>query len=276
MTSPLLTKEGMGEVSRKRVASRWSYYFLSGHEDIVEMRRRSIVPTDLKLAKAQRVMKYVSWLPFLRAIFISSSVATETAHAESDIDFFVVTAPGRIWLVRLALNVILRLFGLRIYGKKRKDRACLCFFVDTDHLDLSPWRIAPDDIHFIYWLHQMIPLYDPENKYEKFLMANQWTGQYVPYIRNEYFSSNLLRKVKKNRFKKITEKIVLQRLGDFLEQLAQKIQWLKLPSSLKEKSVREDKEVVIAPGVLKFHDHDTRREIKERWLRQVEDFFKEK
>jgi hypothetical protein len=243
---------------------------LSGQQEIIEERRRAVVPSDQKLRKAQHVLNYIAWIPFLKAIFITSSVASQTAHEHSDIDFFIITKPGRIWLVRFLVNLILRLLGQRIYGTQKKDRACLCFFVDSDHLDLAPWRIAPDDIHFAYWLHQMIAIYDPENIEKEFLAANQWTSEYVPYIRTEYFSEVRLKVSRKNKLKNMGEKILTGFLGNLLERYTRKIQWLKLRPSLKEKSLHADNEVVITEGVLKFHDHDTRRAYREEWLKRLE------
>ncbi len=162
---------------------KYGYYFLLGREDTVERRRRAIVPTELKLRKARHAAKLLCSIPFLRAIFVCNSVGAEVARPESDIDFFIVAEPNRIWLVRFFTNFILRLFGLRTYGTHERDRICLSFYVDADHLDLAPWRVADDDIHFAYWLHQMLPIYDPGNYYEKFLEANSWTKRFLPNMR---------------------------------------------------------------------------------------------
>jgi hypothetical protein len=253
------------------VTTRWGYYFLAGRENIVERRRQSVVPTDLKLYKARRIMNYIAWVPFLKAVFISSSVAAQTAHEHSDIDFFIITNPQHIWLVRFMTNLILRLGGLRIYGKNKKDRICLCFFIDSEHHDLSSWRTHYDDIHFAYWLHQMAPLYDPENEYEKFVAANIWTRELLPYIYTPSVSPEFT-KEKRRMLKTISEKFLHGSLGNLGEKLTQKIQWLKLKSSLKEKAAQNNKEVVITAGVLKFHEHDTRVKYRKKWLDRISTF----
>jgi len=143
-----------------RVQTSNGFYFLAGEEKNIEIRRRSTVPSDLKLKKARRAMRLIRAVPFLRAVAITSSVATESAGPESDIDFFIIAEAGRIWIVRFFTNLILRLLGLRIYGDKKKDRICLSFYVDTAHLDLSAWRIAKDDVRFAYLIAGMVPLYD--------------------------------------------------------------------------------------------------------------------
>jgi hypothetical protein len=242
---------------------------LDGHEEYIDERRRAVVPSDRKLFKARRAALLIQWIPFLKAIFVSSSVAAQTAHEKSDIDFFIITTPGRIWLVRFLVNVILRVCGIRIYGPHRKDRICLCFFVDSSHLNLSSYRIAPDDIHFAYWLHQMMPLYDPESIYKKFIEANNWTQEFLPYISTQFFVDG----TKKLRVKSFFQKLLSGSVGDFLEKLTKKIQWFKLKKSLKEKAKLDNNEVVIVEGVLKFHEHDTRAHYREEWLRWCREFF---
>ena len=158
------------------------YYFLPGRENLIAERQRAAEITDQKLIIARRAVKFIRSVPFLKAIFVCNSVGAAMARAESDIDFFIVSDKNRIWIVRFFTNLILRLFGLRTYGAHQADRICLSFYVDIDHLNLAPWRIADDDIHFAYWLNMMTPVYDPENYYEKFLQANRWVERYLPNL----------------------------------------------------------------------------------------------
>lgn len=260
-----------GLIQNKSIAIKWGYYFLPHQEETVARRRSSTVPTELKLRRARFAMRLIGWVPFLKAVFVSSSVAAQTAHEHSDIDFFIITAPGRIWLVRFFVNLTLRICGIRIYGTQKKDRICVCFFVDSDHLNLSPWRISSDDIHFMYWLHQMMPIYDPESVYKKFIEANQWTQEFLPHISAQFFLEGTKRLCVKNFFQKLLSGLV----GDFLEKLTKKIQWFKLKKSLKEKAGLDTKEVVTAEGVLKFHEHDTREKYREEWLQRCREFFGE-
>ena len=88
--------------------SKWGYYFLPGREKKIENRRIRLLHSEQKLKLARRAVKKIRAVPFLRAIFLCNSVASGTAGETSDIDFFIVTAPKRIWLVRFFTNLILR------------------------------------------------------------------------------------------------------------------------------------------------------------------------
>jgi hypothetical protein len=236
--------------------------------EIVEERRRSVVPTELMLRQAHRAVRFVAWVPFLEAVFVCNSVGSETARPESDIDWLVITRPGRIWLVRALLNIVLRLAGLRTYGNHEAGRICLSFFIDHDHLDLAPLRALPEDIHFAYWLHQMVPVYGSVSWYPRFVEANSWTKQYVPFLHTSSITV-LSEPAPPGRLAKGI-KYVLEwsfggKLGNHFERLAHVLQYRKLKPSLKEKSRRPETGVVIASGVLKFHERDTRQEIYECW-----------
>jgi len=53
--------------------------------------------------KTQDFVRLVRWIPGLRMIAVSNSLAMYATHPESDIDLFVITAPQRLWIVRTLL-----------------------------------------------------------------------------------------------------------------------------------------------------------------------------
>lgn len=241
--------------------------FLSEDRKIIKERQRAVAPSELMLRRAKRAVRLVRWVPFLEAIFVCNSVGAETAKAESDIDWFVITTPGRIWFVRAVLNVVLRLAGLRTYGNHEAGRMCLSFFVDRHHLDMAPLRVVPEDIHFAYWLHQMVPVYDPEEKWIDFIQANAWASVYIP-LTSEYalrVERDATPFTVSRQIVRFFEKILARRVGNIFERSAKYVQRTKLRPSLLEKAQCKDQGVVITSGVLKFHEHDTRRALYEAW-----------
>lgn len=239
----------------------------------VEERRRAVVPSERLLRRARRAVRLVAWVPYLRAIFVCNSVGAERATDMSDIDWLVVVEPGRIWFVRFMLNSILRLCGLRTCGGHEAGRVCLSFFVDTEHLDFAALRVVPDDIHFAFWLHQMLPIYDPRNLWRKFLSANQWVIGYVPNFKfgdaslvpEPLLPGNISRCAKR-----LGEILLRAKSGEWFEKTMERIQRWKLLPSLVEKAGLNDKGVVIASGILKFHERDTRRGIYDAWKKLID------
>lgn len=253
------------------------YYFFSGREKIVEDRRRKFLISEQKLKIAQKAAKKIRSIPFLKAIFVCNSVGARQADEISDIDFFIITDPKRIWLVRFFANLILRLFGLRTYGQKNNNRICLSFYVDTEHMDLAPLRAIESDIHFAYWVQQMVPIYDPQFFYPQFLRANSWIKKFIPHMCTEIssVSSYVLPNSRLGLFwKKIWEKMWQGAYGDRIEKQAKEIQWLKIKPAIKEKAGQADNGIVLADGVLKFHENDTRIKYKEDWEKKTADLTK--
>jgi len=199
-------------------------------------------------------------------------VGTEQALDRSDIDFFIITSPKRIWLVRFFTNLILRILGRRAYGEKTKDRVCLSFYVDSDNLDLSSLRICESDIHFAYWLNQMLPIYDPDNLYDKFLEANSWTKKYLPniYSKVKTVSRYLVANSRIGLiWKKFWEKMWGVAYGNLIEAQAKSFQQVKLKLSIKDKAKTDDRGVVLKEGVLKFHENDRRAWYREEWVKRM-------
>ncbi|TAN33559.1 hypothetical protein EPN28_01970 [Patescibacteria group bacterium] len=259
----------------RKVETKFSYYFLPGRAGTVEARRARLAETEKKLKIARRAAKKIRSAPFVKAVFVCNSVGMEQAKEESDIDFFIVAAPRRVWLARFFTNLILRLWGLRVYGQKHKNRVCLSFYADSEHLNLENLRVADDDIHFAYWIHQMIPIYDPGNYYANFLAANSWTKKYLPnaLARFEVVSRLRLRDSRLGKiWKTIWEKMWAGTYGDLIEGQVKALQMARLMFSLKEKAAAGDKSVVISDGILKFHENDTRAKYREEWKLKITNY----
>ena len=238
---------------------KYGFYFFAGNEADVEKRRSAVVPGDVMLRRARTAKKILSVIPFVEAIFVCNSVAAETANENSDIDLFIVTRPGRIWSVRFFSNVLMLAFGLRTAKGHDSGRVCLSFFVDENNLDIGGMRVAEDDVYLVYWLRQILPVFDPKNILEKIIEKNVWANIYAG-------SQPVLKKTEsKCILKKIAEKILDAGAGNYLEKKLQEWQWKKLRPELKAKIKEGSSEVVVSGGVLKFHENDARINIREEW-----------
>lgn len=251
---------------------KFGYYFLPGREKIAEERRRKLLISEQKLKIARRAAGLIKSIPFLKAVFVCNSAGSQQANDDSDIDFFIVTEKNRIWITRFLVTLVLELSRLRRARKRIKNKICLSFYVTVENLDLARWRIADDDVHFAYWINQMIPVFDPDNYYAKFLEANQWTKTYLPNLDPNQVSSYLLKIPESflgKIWKKAWEKMWAGGYGDMIDSQAKKIQLSKMKFSGKPVDRGEDMGVVISDGVLKFHEKDTRIGYREAWKQKI-------
>lgn len=252
-----------GEVRPWRTKS--GFYFLSGREQIVDERQRKVKIVEQKLKIAKHGAKKIAWVPFLRAIFVCNTVASWTADENSDIDFFIIAKKGRIWLVRLLSTLTLRMFGLRTYGTKLKNRICLSFFVTDDNLNLG--HIALDeDIYLMYWLMQLMPMYDPSRLYQSVINANRWAQKFLPNFSHTIYhiTHDNCDRVVGRFFKKIFEKMWGGGYGDLIEAQARGIQQTRL--KMKNNHTGVGKNVIISDEIIKLHENDRRVEYRERWV----------
>lgn len=254
------------------VGFKFGYYFLLGREKIVEERQGKLLITEKKLKIARRAAKIIRSVPFLKAVFVCNTAGSGQAGEDSDIDFFIVTEKNRIWITRLFVTFLLELFRLRRVGNRIKNKICLSFYVTTENLDLAKLRVADDDIHFAYWLNQMLPVFDPDNYYLKFLQANSWTKTYLPNLDAKQTAS-YLSKIPESRlgkiWKKAWEKMWQGSYGDLINNQAKQIQLSKMKQSGKPIDRGNDKGVVINDGILKFHEKDTRIAYRNQWLQKI-------
>jgi hypothetical protein len=111
-------------------------------------------------------------IPFVRGVFISGDLSKGVAYPNSDIDYVIIAAPGRLWICRSMLVMFKKIFLLN-----KKKYFCLNYYVDTEHLTLSErdYYIATEVAH-------LKPLFNFP-LFLKYMNANGWIKEYFPNFR---------------------------------------------------------------------------------------------
>ncbi|MBK5277350.1 MAG: nucleotidyltransferase domain-containing protein [Bacteroidia bacterium] len=122
---------------------------------------------SLSLAKKQAL--FISKFPFVRAVMASGSLSKNYMDELSDLDFFIITKPNRLWIARMLLRFYQKVFLLNSH-----KYFCINYFVDEDHLE-----IEEKNLYTATELATLIPLYGKEY-YTQLLRANEWTKIYLP------------------------------------------------------------------------------------------------
>jgi hypothetical protein len=131
--------------------------------------RRAREATSAELWRAARA--YGSWvarLPLVRFVGVTGALAMSNAERRADIDLFVLTHPGRVWLCRLLVLTVVRLAALRGH------RLCPNFLLSTAELALRERNLFT-----AHEIAQMVPL-RPTEWYVRFIDANRWASDYLP------------------------------------------------------------------------------------------------
>jgi hypothetical protein len=246
---------------------------------------------ELLLKRAQHYIVKLSKIPWVKMIAIVNSLSMYATHDDSDIDLLIVTQPGMIWFVRFFATFILWSHGVWRHGEDVAGNFCLSFFVTTNALDLRAIAIE-NDIYLYYWIYYLKPVFDREDTYEKFVRANEWVDIRVQSAKYKVQSETLdLRDVPswtqdwwswdttdvqiakykvQSEASKISPFSFL--LSPFSSSLNSLIRFLWLPKTLRKyRKLWSPEGVIISDDILKFHDRDRRREIRDTILEKYFD-----
>ena len=90
-----------------------AFVTLRGREPVVALRVHRRDTSAIQQRKAVRYGSLIARLPFVRMVAITGSLAADNADEDDDLDYLIVTAPGRVWLTRTMIMAIGRIAALR-------------------------------------------------------------------------------------------------------------------------------------------------------------------
>ena len=171
-------KKQIGQIPQ--VQKKDTYFFLVGREKLRVLRKKREQYSYEKKEKAKKIAKIISFLPTIFFVGISGGVAIENADKDDDIDFFILTKKGTVWITRLCVVLILFSLGvLRTRSTKNiSDRICVNMLLDETAIAID---IKLQDIYCAHEIVQLVPLYQRKNMYDTFIQANTWILQYMPH-----------------------------------------------------------------------------------------------
>jgi predicted nucleotidyltransferase len=191
-------------VCEKFIKHSHDFYFINDDHSILE---RRIFGNELAKKYnliAKKYSRLISKFPFVKAVFISGSLSKGYMDKDSDIDYFIITEPGRLWLCRTLLVLFKKVFLLNSH-----KYFCVNYFIDDEHLEI------PDKN--IFTATELVTLMPMVNHYlfKKFTEANRWVLEYLPNVSANYYE--ILTEKQKPLMKKLMEKIFRNRFGDKLD-----------------------------------------------------------
>ncbi|MEW6512103.1 MAG: hypothetical protein AB1428_14225 [Bacteroidota bacterium] len=173
------------------------YYFVPG---------RSAAVVDRRIAGHRRARSMWRWArvsthvikrcPFVRGVYVSGDLSKNVSGPGGDVDFFVITVPGRLWITRSLLIMFKKTFLLN-----RKKFFCLNLFTAANGL-----RVDEQNIYQATEIAQLKALYN-EEMFEAYLEANGWITDFFPN-----FDASLLNAPPANNrhsiFQRLTERVL--------------------------------------------------------------------
>jgi hypothetical protein len=198
------------EELKRHIEDFRGFYFLKGRSDLVEKRIQNDKNSIAKYKIAKNVAWWLRFVPFVRMIAVTGTLAMKNSEKNSDIDFFVVLEKGRLFTGRFLVTAMVHIFGKRRYGKKIKNRICLNYFITAKSLEIKRKDLfAANEYSFIY------PLFGFD-VFQKFCRANiEWINKFKPNYQlpelkpAQYYSEHS----KASRFIQNTKETLINILG---------------------------------------------------------------
>lgn len=146
------------------------FYMLSSTDSsCVEKRQAAEQHHASLLNKVKKWSRVIVKFPFVKAICISGSYSKGAMGPDDDIDYFIITQKGRLWICRSLLRGY-RKFFLR----KSAGYMCLNYFIAEDNM-----RLPDRNIFVAHEVKSIIPVYGYE-VFLQFMKENDWADALLP------------------------------------------------------------------------------------------------
>lgn len=175
-----LDKKVLSQVLKNSgAAHKNNYYFINGRTELIKKRKNREKISKLKIAKAKKIIKKIGIVPSVKLIAISGALSMKNAEKEDDIDIFVVTQEKLVWATRLFLILALSFMGVyrRRNAKITSDKICLNMIVGENAMR---FKKIHQNLYIAHEIFQMIPVFERDNTYYKFINANNWANSFLP------------------------------------------------------------------------------------------------
>lgn len=191
-------------VESKLINKHKDYFFLPHHSnEIVEQRKEKEILAKQFLEKSKKYSSIISKFPFVRAVCISGSLSKGVMEKDGDVDYFIITEKGRLWICRSLLILFKKVF---LFNSRKYF--CTNYFVDLNNLEI------PDKNLFTATeINSLKPVFSTIH-FDAFVKQNNWTNEFQPnYVRKDETSSTK----DSNTFKRIIEKSLSGKKGEKLD-----------------------------------------------------------
>lgn len=261
-----LLDRSLRDLCRRNLISSFGDYFGIGQlPDKVRDRRDKNELADGKRSLVLRFSKLISSFPFVRSVCITGSYSKGVMSHDSDLDFFIITAPQRLWFTKMLMVIFRKLF---LFDSHKNF--CINYFITSANL-----LIEEQNQFTAIELATMIPAYGPDY-YKEFMQENRWVYSYFPNLGSR--ETDL--RIKLGHFEKL--KSLVERLCQYgwassLDRMFMELSRRKYIKKYGQRLIPEDFEqaIRVSPEVAKVHPQYFQKQILESWKNGVDHLVKE-
>ncbi len=239
------------------------FYFLFDRAYLVPLRLKKEKIAGEKWRKTLRAFRWAGFLPYLRIVFASGSLANRNTDELSDLDVLVAAKHGRIWLARLFLTGLFSIMGARRKPSEKiaPDKICLNHYITDKSLS-----IAFKSIYNAQTYANLIPvLAAGESLLKDFQKQNSWVLDYV--CSWPEFAKPKLKRGFLGKISTFLEFLLDNAVGDWLECLAGRYQMRRIKNN--PRTYEPGGRVVFNDEQLEFHPQSFEKKVIEEYNRRL-------
>jgi hypothetical protein len=183
------------------------YFLFSSDPSLIQTRIKHQANAVIQQSKVKKYSNLIARFPYVEGVCISGSFSKGVLSDDGDIDYFIITKPGRLWLSRSLLVLFKKIFLLN-----SRKYFCINYFIDSANLEI------PDHNLFVATeIKTLMPVCNSAI-FEEFLRKNNWSNEFLPNknSKNLNFCRNNGRK---HFLSYLIEKFPLKFFGDQLDRL---------------------------------------------------------
>jgi len=209
-TKPSVFEELEVLVSSGIIYNNDKFYSINHNSHLIPKRIEGNNRAIKKMKTAKLFSKFISHFPYVRGVLLSGSISKGYMDEKADIDYFIITAPNRLWITRILLVLFKKMFLLNSY-----KFFCINYFISTTELE-----IEEKNIYTAIELSTLIPMYGAD-VYNDLYEANQWINQYVPNYPKRDVSN--VPESRRKIIQRFIEALLSSRLGDYFDDKVMKL-----------------------------------------------------
>lgn len=191
-------------IEMKLIGQQRGFYFLTGQHHFVDIRIERNKRAELWKKKLSRAVRVMSHLPFVEALALTGSLSKGTQDEDGDIDFLVLTRPGRSWTFNFFLLAL-----LRITPKSVRAHLCANLILAADKTSIRKKSL--------FSATEIVTLRPQTNSslWQAFYRENAWATHFYPeWVPAENVEQEGL---ETNGLRAFTDRVLSGKFGDWCE-----------------------------------------------------------
>lgn len=209
-----------GKELEKHIENCRGFYTLRGRRELVARRIEKDKISSRKMKIIRRAVFWLRFVPYVRMVAVTGTVAMKNAEGKSDLDLLIVLSHGRLFIGRTLVTALVHIMGKRRHAGKIADRVCLnCFLTGLSLESRLKDAFSASEYFFIR------PLFG-QKTFLQFKEENGWIGEF----KNNFpqAANTSLKALPENGFsawvRKRLEKIFNRKFFDLIEEGLEKWQ----------------------------------------------------